>query len=1046
MHHRLRQITVSLLSLVGLVFSGCATVASPLPEIKAEQTYVRNDTPIRAQVSNLIEDGLALDLDSFQINIPSKQGADNLIDLSHSQAHFRLDAPSLHGIVLSLAASGTYNGAADPLHFNLDLPGDDTIYLALGLPQRQGKQRGFRFKSDLAIVDAPEGMDEGTRGITYFEYGALDHFLYSSLEALGISFSLSTSEGGIAFDGAAIKDSLAQMEAVGSDRFIWNLPLGEATLPLGLVASSGTLRRIEFPADGGTYTFENGIECSFSATIRPDENHVFSAPNEAESYVEISDSLELVKGIGRYVKSKSFGFDGEFTIAHAEGSITGDDTHFAREGFSEEATLSFTGDADFSVSPYQDAAFSLSLSQGSDSENLALHLREEEGETRAYLNLNDILKAKTNVSTVSSFATSLKNALGDETIRNETIMALLSGLLSTADSIQQALDAIQGTGLYSSIKDGHYEESLEIIKEISHDQNSIRVQIDLAPIAMSGNVTITLSSAADSLLSIALDQVGIATSEEPTLNLAITGTLAIRDFLAPALETDQYVEMEHLPAWEEELSAIAETDQLTADIEGYVLQLGTTAVANQTVHGFSGNRLAREQGFLFSGNLGFDLAEKKGTGKATFTDRKENFLNDHNLKLDVTGPEIEDTVLSDEAKRNNDYTGNDTPNGGMMLFEYDSKNSATTKSAYSKATEPKHDSLKGRFSVHSLDTILGIVTDLMSSDDVRFDRLTSLFSDLTTKSTIGALLGGKYLQVLASGILSSVSIDNLQNIDTFVLKPGLIKEGYPLTLRITYEDDAILESGVHQGKPKILEVLSRPENSAEGTEIYAKITLTGTNLESADFNWGASPNLNDFRSYSSLAHLLDYLLGTITLGSTDTNPLTTYHLSGRIPLKILTKTYNIELEIFIYLHGTNVKIIGSVHTPEIKPIGLVSVTNADTYVNLFYESNGEDKEGDLFLTRRHVEDHDLSNDKKTEEFRRVRGKDFSANLLDWLLGFILNVSGQTNHARRRPHPRLVHRRHLCQPHLDHHHRDGRAHPHLLIRRPDFDHRRQDRHL
>ena len=936
------------------------------------------------QLRDAVTGGLSLDIDQLSLKIPGKiEGKDNNVLIENGSINLRIDEPSIHGINASIDLPLDYNGLKREANLTLK---NESLYFSLSWPN----DGGIKFKTNVTAYDESE-EDELTRGIVYYEYGSLDYFVYSVLESFDIKeISLKGGDGEkLAFDFEEFREATNHMVSLSEHYFRLDLPLGEDTLSFGLGSNEkGILNHVDFPLDNennlSSFSFNDGFEISLSADINPSESPSFTLPYEEEDYLVLGDSLALVKEIGNKISHKKFGISANLDITHIEEEVIGDDTHFARDEIEEDGHLDLSANVDLSTS-YNDVTGEVDFSSNGNDEYLALHIEEEEGEGKAYINLNNILKAKTNIKTLSNFASSTGDALSDESIQNDTIMKVLSGFLVSLGSLSEAIDAIKESVVYTDINEGHYEGLISMVTSLTHANNEIYATLDLSKANGRGKAYVTLSSNNLDLLSVTFESAGIVSSSSPKLSLILDGTLEVMDYEETAFDKTGYTELEHLPGLEDTINDIAENDQLSISLSGYFAKKGETAVTSYTLPSYNGNKTLDRQGFSFSGSLGFDLAEKIGTGKATITDHKEHFFQDHNLKVDVTGPSNE----TDSALK--DYQGNEGDTG-YMLVEYNSKNNSS-KSA-EKRTEPEGNPLKGRFSINSLNDVLDTVASLLSSTDPRFKRLTNSFSSLTSRTVLGALIDGRYLEVLASGFLLSANINNATRTDTFVIKQGVIHDDYPLNLRLKFAENYTDSEGIDRvGKLETIEVYANSVKS-DGNEIYVKIDFDSTDfsVNPPDYNWiGSSYSLNDFISFSSLSHLVSFLLGTITLGVTDESYLTTYHLNASIPLKILTKTYNIDIDAFIYLDGAHIKLAANVTIPEIKPVGIVDVVSENTYTNIYYETNGDDSSGELYMERIRIQKNTLTSDKTYSDKVRVKGSDFSDNLLDWLLKYILNM-------------------------------------------------------
>ncbi len=974
--------------MLGLAMAAICLSCSP-SEVHADvpQSPVSEDhhvtASVKTQLLNCVSEGIELSFSELEVSIPSSTATHpNVLDFDGAKAILRLNKPSLHGLDFSLDAPFSYNGLSR--YLNLSLFSDD-LYFSLDTLNDASATYNVKYTANLTSYDE-DGVDETTRGISYFEYGELDYFIYTILSTLGVSsIDLNWhSQGEGEVDFSAIINALDAMSEVDSTRFRVDLPIGNETLPIGLVHSGDyVLSGIEFPIRDSTtptsYEFENGLSISAVATIADASSASYAPPYDVANYVQLIDSMALFRTIASYTNSKKFGLSASFSLLHTEDEVLGDDTHFASDAVSESAYLTLDTDLDFSTSLIDGLYADLVIGQtGGSQAHYGIYTTEVEndaGETDTlfYLDFNEIMKVFTPVDVGSALISSAVDALSDESIQNDDIMKLLNSLLSSGEGILKVIDAVKDSAFYDDVEGGYYEDILASIVELVVSDNSIRVVVHLTEAGLEGNVTILLNGTSDSaqLASITFDNVGAKADNDSKTSLYINGTLNILPYESIAFDASEYTEMTHLHGWDEEIQAIAETDQLSVTLEGYALQLGTTSVITNKAANY--NRT--EQGFTFSGSLSFDLKNRLGTGNMVFTDRKEAYVNDHSLLIDVTGPEGEnDTDL-------NDMTGSGNENA--MYFQYDSSNvtetSGSTPYKNENRTEPDNDALTGRFSIHSLDGILGVVQELSGTTDVRFERLTSLVSSISAETVLTKVMAGQYFELLSNGILESATIGSDTNV--FVVKPGIVQQNTGVTLTIGYDTNL---------KPKTIEILMTLEGDEHDTEVYAKITLGEATFSGFQF---ASHDNSSFNDYSSIKTLAQFAIDTIMLGMTDDtdNSYTTYNVTGSVSLhyKVLfiEGDIPIDLNLTVYLKGTHVMVFGTTHAPEIT----LAVPD-EVACNFFYETDGSDQTGGTFYLCRHIDVKSgwlIKKHTDTVTHRKVTGNDFSAHMVDWICGYML---------------------------------------------------------
>ena len=933
-----------------------------------EEEHVAMATPssFGLQVKSAIDEGLSLDFAEAKINIPGKaQGSANLISLDGASLQIKLDELSLHGLNARLDAPIEYNGLKRELSIVLS---QDQLYFSLDASQDENANYEFAYKASLDSYDLGE-IDETTRGISYYEYGQLDYVLSEILIAMGIdSFSLSPSGMGskILFDWDQILDSLEDLEEIDNHRFLWNLPVGEEVFPIGLVHEGDyVFSGVEFPLQthpNDWASLRSGTQIRLKCTVKS-ASFDNILPREESDYISLADSLGLWKRLASFASKKSFGVDVSFVLSHGEDEVLGDESHFAHAAVNEECALNLSADCDFRDGLLGAAHVEASMSQsGGESKSLLLHTEEgiHEDGIDFFLNVNDILKVQTNSLIASALYESLIDALSDPTIQNDSIRETFSSLLSTANAITKAIDAFRDTSLVRHLNEGVYQDLLSPIVNIETSDNQIVLTIDLSAASLEGTATVILSgiSASAPLAQVTLNHVGICSDNDTRTRFYLNGSLSLVDYRKHSIDVSSYKALDHLPEWTEEIRSIARRDQLQVQIEGYMLTLGTACnvVSQNASYGYHRN----EQGFTFNGSIAFDLAQKLGTGKMVFTDRKESYVNDHSLTIDFTGEKEEsDSDL-------NDMKG--TGNHNAMFFEYHSRNvtAASGSSAFDSENRKDPDNkngLRGRFSVHSLSGVLEVISDLTSSDDPRFARLVNLVGSLQAKTLLSNALDGEYFELLTSKILSQVDIE--ENRTTIVVAPGVIQPHQGATLTIGYDED---------GLPSTIEISMVLEGDSN-KEIYAKITLGSTSFDTFPFAF-EDHNESSFQDYSSLKTLLEFGLGTITLGVTDTSRLTTYHLGGTAEIKVIGITTTVSVDAWIYLDGAAVKVIAAINMENNIAV------NGDTSTNIFYETDGSDTAGTLYINRQVK--------RNNPEHRKVDGADFMDHLMEWMLKYILN--------------------------------------------------------
>ena len=352
---------------------------------------------VKPQLIQAFSSGLRLEFDSLDLKIPANATRDeNLFSLPGASAQIQLSSASLHDLSLSLDAPLTYNGVDRELSVTLH---NDNLYFSLSADRDDKVSYDLKYSSSLAPYDCG-GVDETTKGISYYEYGDLDYVIAEILTVCGVNeLNLDLSNEGMAFDWDAIMDSMDHIIAYDSSRFLWELPINDKTFRVGLVHDNeGVLSGLQLPlkesSTQGYAAVNENFELRIDARIL-DGNALSWAPRyDVSEYVPLKDSLGLFRQIAKFVKRRTFGIEAAFTLVHSEDEVQGDDDHFAKEAVEEEAYLNLSAAADFSESFFGGLHAELALGQtGGQEKDILLHSEEgsEDTNPNIYLNVNDIL-------------------------------------------------------------------------------------------------------------------------------------------------------------------------------------------------------------------------------------------------------------------------------------------------------------------------------------------------------------------------------------------------------------------------------------------------------------------------------------------------------------------------------------------------------------------------------------------------------------------------------------------------------------------------------
>ena len=144
-----------------------------------------------------------------------------------------------------------------------------------------------------------------------------------------------------------------------------------------------------------------------------------------------------------------------------------------------------------------------------------------------------------------------------------------------------------------------------------------------------------------------------------------------------------------------------------------------------------------------------------------------------------------------------------------------------------------------------------------------------------------------------------------------------------------------------------------------------------------------------FTDFYSLGTLFDTLLDTFTLGTTETNFVSTYNLNGSLKLSILGIPLEVSFNSFVYLRGSEIMLYLTMEIPIV--IGATGTGLGTRYINLFYYVNGAEpgfENGYVFVQR--LDKHWFSSNQITF---KIPGDVFLSNPLNFILA---NIMGMTD--------------------------------------------------
>lgn len=958
------------MALSSCALGGSAPPASGSSEDKAKEdssSISKEDGAKRlvSSLTNSFASGFSLQLKEATLKVDAK----NVLDFQGGSLSLSLEELSLHGLSVGLNAPVNYNGSGER---QIDaILVNDELYLDLSCPKEAQDPYEVRYKVSTASYTYEENgnsHDSLTGGIYQYEFGRLDWILDDVLQILsgyGINVTPKTDKEKVTFDWGKISSSLDSIKETsgGSRYFIWNLPLGEKTYRIGLQADdSYALAGVDFPAKGspdGSNALPNGMSLNLSADFL--QNGVSILPPEnASSYLSLDNSIDLWERLATYGGKQSFSLssfhveDGVkkegLVLTHKEEEIPDTDEALGHPAIDEKAVFGLEAKADLKGGKINDLSAVATFQGEAQSKILEAHFLDGNPDQQICLNVNNIIKAKTSKTTSDALFSAFANILGDESFSNK----YLSALLNAANSISKAIDSIKESALGKNFSEGHYEDLLDTISKLEAQDNSLLVTLDMSKAGGSGTLDVLLSGTSLYLAEIRFTGFTLG-------YFGIEGTLVLGDYVPGAdFDPNEYETMDHLPGIADQLEGLFQTHSAEVSFQGYILNKGTTAISADARFGaIGGKEIITEEGFTFEGNFSFNLKEKAGSGKAVFLDRKKDYLNEHAISAQVDGDEESD---------------------GNMVFGYSSKNSNHNNGVdgykdldYGNITEPKVGDMYGRFSVSSLNDLLTCVATLLNSSDPRFTKFTDAGDALAT-TLVAKIAQGQFAPLFTDKIL--VSAERSGDALTAVISKSVLGSKEDVTLKIVFGEGGI--SSMQITLPM------------ESQEIFLSLGLKVPSFPLSKESL-LLPELEAQKAkatdFSSLPTLIDYLLGSATLGE-DENKQSTYYLSGSVNMKVLSiVNLDISFSLVVSLTGAEVKMLGTFSFPIVMGIN-TSVNGGTRYTEFYYHTSGNDSDGIIFMHRVHA----YSLGSPSEDYAKVKSSDFAANILNWVCGYALGLN------------------------------------------------------
>ena len=961
-------------------------------EDEPETSYSFGKEAIVNQAKTAFKEGIAASASGHLAFTVSGKEATNTVELNDASLNLRVDELSLAGLRLTLHAPISYGNN----HFDFDLAltknqsNESYLYFSVD-SQENADLNHIRYKVGLDRyfpygTTSEEAIDEHTGGIFSYSYGQLDWLIHDIAEILtgeGSPISAPSEEEPTTVSSSDILDSLNDVTQTSHNAlpyFVWNLPLGEKNIPIGFASdASYKLTRIDFPSktSDGDYKISDALSAAISLEIQASSTPLSFAPRYQDgAYRELQNSALLFEKVATLVTEPQFGltFDGSLRNYVAAQTNPDDPTILDQEEIDELLNLHVNANVDYSS--YVLNAFDGDIELGYVENSVVTKTQEasfyfdagEEGAgAEAYFQVNHILMAKATKTVLDAFIADLVEAFG-----KIDIIELLFG------SLKDAIEDLLSSAAVEGIKEGTYDEVVPLLESIETEDNLISLTLNGQAMSLSGQIKVTLDgNEGNSLVSVEFINFALD-------SFYINGLLTIADYVTPTIENpEDYHEMTHLQSVEEQVVSILQNESASFELSGHFYKLGAN---EKDVKG-------QPQGFDFSGTAHIDVENKRGAGELTFTDRKDEYRNDHHLKINVQGPEGEN--------EQDNYTASYTSGVNNMLVTYDSQNDSHPSGE--NRTDPKSAPLAARFSIHSLNDIIDLVKGLMDSEDDRFKRLFSSFTEEQATDLISSISNKQYFSLFKYDLIEEANLG--EDKSTLKIPGSLLGQTKPVQIEMEYYPESSLNKGIK--KLTVLAYLDAEDDDGNVVEreLYISISSIATPVDpdgleilSDDY----ASRSSSYIDFSSLSPLMDYLYGTATLGETDTNKASTYQLEGTIAASLGSLDLKkIEVRFYAYVNGATTKLHAQLSkipvisgftdsgSLGIGVIGNVLLNQRQT--DIYYYADGANKDGTILMMRKDVYSKVFWKDTYLT-YACMSGREIRSDLAGWLVSYALGIN------------------------------------------------------
>ena len=420
----------------------------------------------------------------------------------------------------------------------------------------------------------------------------------------------------------------------------------------------------------------------------------------------------------------------------------------------------------------------------------------------------------------------MKAKIDTETINwiMEKVPEMVEDISGDSKSTEDLFSFITDSKLVSSIKEGNYSAVLDLIKNISNDENGINLDLDLSSVGIGDNAqaSIVLDSRTgedNKVLNLSLDNVEFA-------SLAFNADINTNNFKEVSIsDADSYDSLAFLPTVFDQVSAIIDSKQA-----GFTL---------------SGSFLDEDNiGFTLDGQGQFDYGNKYGFGTMVIDEYKyknKGVWYSHDLAVDV-----------------DNTTGDFVQNSAYFIYGNPNSNK----------------NVKGKVTVQSVFDLIDIVKTFIndSKDDPKWNKFVEPIMEMMSMSQLSEIINSNdYFRFLKNDLIKS--IDKEGDVLSIVIGGSIFDLATDININVNFKDNKIdslelIDLGFDNGKELNLRVEIKDFDSQRVSPVNKNASFMDLSTIALLLQYGINTTANNYYHLTaqvSITALSIFNLDTFTL-------------------------------------------------------------------------------------------------------------------------------------------------------------------------------------